>query len=86
MRQEALAMADSSGQYPGRISWDEIRKAWIPDWAEKLAPGDVAEGEVPDTNPAGFQEKRKDAWGNRIGWRDGRMYYDDEPEFALKDD
>jgi hypothetical protein len=73
LRQEALAQADSSGQYAGEVSWDEIRNAWIPVWAEKLGKPDVAEGEVPDTNPAGFKVKRRDAWGNKVGWRNGIM-------------
>ena len=85
LRQERLAMADSSGQYAGEVSWDDLRNAWIPRWAEKLKPEDLADGEIPNTNPAEFVEKKKDAWGNRIGWRDGRMYYHDEPKFILRD-
>jgi hypothetical protein len=72
-RQELLAFADSSGQYAGEVSWDDWRNAWIPNWAEKLRPGEVAEGELGDTNPAEYKVKRKDAWGNKIGWMDGRM-------------
>ena len=73
LRQERLAMADSSGQYAGEVSWDDVRNAWIPIWAEKLRPEDVADGELPSTNPADLRVARKDAWGNKIGWRDGRM-------------
>ena len=73
LRQEALAIADSSGQYTGDLSWDDVRNAWIPNWAEKLRLEDVAEGELPDTNPAGYVQRRTDVWGNRIGWRDGTM-------------
>lgn len=73
LRQETLALADSSGQYAGAVSWDDIRNAWIPRWAEKLGPGDVVEGEIPSTNPNDFKARRKDEWGNRIGWRDGQM-------------
>ena len=73
LRQEALALADSSGQYSGDLSWDDLRNCWIPNWAEKLRKADLAEGELPDTNPAGFRTRRKDDWGNRIGWKDGRM-------------
>jgi hypothetical protein len=67
-------MADSSGQYAGEVSWDELRNAWIPKWAEKLKIGDLAEGEVPNTNPADFKVKKRDAWGNKIGWYGGRMW------------
>ena len=73
MRQEALARADSSGQYAGEVSWDDVRNAWIPKWAEKAKVDDLADGELPSTNPADFKVKRKDAWGNTIGWRDGVM-------------
>ena len=81
MRQEALAKADSSGQYAGEVSWDDLRNAWVPKWAEKFKEEDMAEGEIPPTNPAEFKVKRKDAWGNTIGWRDGTMFYADEPKF-----
>jgi len=86
LRQEALAKADSSGQYAGEVSWDDLRNAWIPKWAEKLRPEEVADGEIPSTNPAMYRMKKKDAWGNRIGWRDGVMYYEDEPSFDLRED
>ncbi|ORX38667.1 hypothetical protein BD324DRAFT_375833 [Kockovaella imperatae] len=85
MRQERLAFADSSGQYAGEISWDDLRNAWIPAWAEKLRPEDLADGEVPNTNPAEFVQKKEDAWANKIGWRDGQMYYHEEPKFTLRD-
>ena len=78
-------MADSSGQYAGEVSWDDLRNAWIPKWAKKLKPKDLAEGELPNTNPAEFEVKKKDAWGNRIGWRDGQMFYHEEPTFVLRD-
>lgn len=67
-------MADSSGQYAGEVSWDDLRNCWIPKWAEKLKEEDVAEGEIGDNNPNGYKVKKKDAWGNRIGWYEGRMY------------
>jgi hypothetical protein len=73
MRQEALAMADSSGQYAGEVSWDDVRQAWVPKWVEKVKESELVDGELPSTNPADFKVKRKDAWGNAIGWRDGRM-------------
>lgn len=73
LRQERLAQADSSGQYAGEVSWDELRNAWIPKWAVKLRPDDVAEGEVPDTNPANYEVRSRDDWGNKIGWHEGRM-------------
>lgn len=66
-------MADSSGQYAGEVEWDELRNCWIPIWAEKLRPGDLADGELGDTNPANFKERKRDAWGNKIGWYEGRM-------------
>jgi hypothetical protein len=66
-------MADSSGQYAGEVSWDDLRNAWVPKWAEKLRSDEVADGEVPDTNPANYREKKKDAWTNRIGWYEARM-------------
>ena len=72
-RQERLALADSSGQYTGDVSWDDLRQAWIPAWAQKLRAGDLAEGELPNTNPADYKVRRKDAWGNKIGWSGGRM-------------
>lgn len=74
MRQEALAMADSSCQYAGEVSWDDVRNAWIPNWAEKLKSHELAEGEIPSTNPADFKYKKTDAWGNKIGWYNGRMW------------
>ena len=86
MRQERLAMADSSGQYAGEVSWDDLRNAWIPKWAEKIKPEDLAEGELPSTNPADLVVKRKDAWGNAIGWREGRMFYQEEPKWEVPDD
>lgn len=81
MRQEALAKADSSGQYAGEVSWDDVRNAWIPKWAEKMKPEDLADGELANPNPAEFKVRREDAWGNKIGWRDGVMYYKEEPNF-----
>lgn len=73
LRQEALAVADSSGQYAGAVSYDDIRKAWIPQWAKKLTPADVAEGEIPSTNPNDFKQKKRDPYGNKIGWRNDQM-------------
>ncbi|RSH81411.1 hypothetical protein EHS25_006943 [Saitozyma podzolica] len=84
MRQEALAMADSSGQYAGEVSWDDVRNAWIPSWAEKLKSHELAEGEIPSTNPADFKYRKADAWGNKIGWYNGRMFYEEDPTFDLK--
>ena len=81
LRQEALAKADSSGQYAGEVSWDDVRQSYVPKWAEKMRPEDVVEGEVPSTNPAEYRIKRKDAWGNEIGWREGVMFYKNEPSF-----
>jgi hypothetical protein len=72
-RQEALAQADSSGQYAGEVSWDDLRNAWIPKWAAKLTPCDVADDGLPDTNPASYRERTTDDWGNKIGWYEGRM-------------
>lgn len=71
--QEKLAMADSSGQYAGAVSWDDLRNCWIPQWAEKLGMNDLADGEIPNTDPRCYTEQRKDAWGNKIGWYEGRM-------------
>ncbi|ODN92795.1 hypothetical protein L198_05590 [Cryptococcus wingfieldii CBS 7118] len=68
LRQEMLEQADSSGQYAGEVSWDDLRGAWIPKWAKKLKKSDLAEGEVPDSNPATFKEKDEDEWGNEIGF------------------
>lgn len=68
LRQEALAMADSSGQYVGDVSWDELRDTWIPAWARKLKPGDIPDGDVPDLDPANYVERNLDQWGNKIGW------------------
>ncbi|KAK4686644.1 hypothetical protein P7C73_g3490, partial [Tremellales sp. Uapishka_1] len=85
IRQENLAMADSSGQYTGQVSWDEIRNAWIPNWAEKLQAKDVMEGEIPSTNPADFKVKKKDPWQNKIGWYQGKMYYEEDPSFELRE-
>ncbi|EIW67349.1 hypothetical protein TREMEDRAFT_33729 [Tremella mesenterica DSM 1558] len=70
LRYRSLALADSSGQYNGEVSWDDLREAWIPNWAEKLKVGDVAEGVIPDLNPANYQIKDHDAWGNKILWGD----------------
>ncbi|KAK1921884.1 hypothetical protein DB88DRAFT_548271 [Papiliotrema laurentii] len=86
LRQEALARADSSGQYAGEVSWDNVRNAWIPKWAEKMKPEEVLEGEIPSTNPADFRIKRKDPWGNEIGWSDGAMFYKSKPQFELPPD
>nr|XP_031860099.1 uncharacterized protein CI109_004463 [Kwoniella shandongensis]KAA5527171.1 hypothetical protein CI109_004463 [Kwoniella shandongensis] len=88
LAQEALAQADSSGQYAGEVSWDDLRKAWIPKWVEKLKPGDLADDdEVPDLTPGGFKIKTKDEWGNKIGWYGPHkeMYYEEEPKFELKE-
>lgn len=86
LAQEAQAMADSSGQYRGEVSWDDVRNAWVPKYAVKLKPTDLAEGEIPSTNPADFELKEEDEWGNKIGWRDdGRMYYLEDPTFGLKE-
>lgn len=87
LRQEALAQADSSGQYAGEVSWDDLRGTWIPIWVNKLKVIDLAEGEIPDSSPAGFQERDTDAWGNKIGWYGPHkeMYYKQEPEWESKD-
>ncbi|OXG49322.1 hypothetical protein J010_03683 [Cryptococcus neoformans] len=87
LRQETLAQADSSGQYAGEVSWDDLRCAWIPVWVKKLKLSDLVEGEIPDSSPAGFQERDTDAWGNKIGWYGPHkeMYYKEEPKWELKD-
>ncbi|WVO17694.1 hypothetical protein L204_105392 [Cryptococcus depauperatus] len=87
LRQEALAQADSSGQYAGGVSWDSLRNAWIPQWAKKLKVSDLAEGEVPDTNPLNFEEKETDEWDNKIGWYgvNKEMFYKEDPKWELKD-
>ncbi|OCF37778.1 hypothetical protein I316_00002 [Kwoniella heveanensis BCC8398] len=87
LRQETLAQADSSGQWAGEVSWDDLRKAWIPHYVEKLKVSDLADGEVPDTTPAGFKTKQKDAWGNKIGFYgpNKEMYYKEEPKWELPD-
>ncbi|OWT39140.1 hypothetical protein C362_03305, partial [Cryptococcus neoformans Bt1] len=87
LRQETLAQADSSDQYAGEVSWDDLRCAWIPVWVKKLKLGDLVEGETPDSSPAGFQERDTDAWGNKIGWYGPHkeMYYKEEPKWELKD-
>lgn len=87
LRQETLAQADSSGQYAGEASWDDLRGTWIPVWVKKLKLSDLAEGEIPDSSPAGFQERDTDAWGNKIGWYGSHkeMYYKEEPKWELKD-
>lgn len=87
LRQETLAQADSSGQYAGEVSWDDLRGTWIPIWVKKLKVRDLAEGEIPDSSPAGFQERDTDAWGNKIGWhgQHKEMYYKGEPKWELED-
>lgn len=87
LRQETLAQADSSGQYAGEVSWDDLRGTWIPIWVKKLKVSDLAEGEIPDSSPAGFQERDTDAWGNKIGWhgQHKEMYYKGEPKWELED-
>ncbi|ORY35380.1 hypothetical protein BCR39DRAFT_509164 [Naematelia encephala] len=84
-QKKLLAHADSSGQWSGEVTWDDLRSAWIPRWTEKLRPEDLAEGEVPSTNPADFKVKEKDQWGNKIEWKNGRMFYVEEgdPTFEL---
>lgn len=84
-RQEALAIADSTGQYSGDVSWDDLRRAWIPKNILKLKETDLAPGEVPSTNPADFEVKAEDDFGNKIGWTDRHeMYYKDEiPKFEV---
>lgn len=85
LRQETLALADSTGQYAGEVSWDDVRKAWIPHWVVKLQPGDLAPGEIPSTNPADFEVRDEDEFGNKIGFTDtGEMYFEEEPIFELK--
>lgn len=85
LRQETLALADSTGQYAGKVSWDDVRKAWIPQWVNKLKQDELAPGEVPSTNPADFEVRGEDEFGNKIGWTDtGEMYYEEEPSFELK--
>jgi len=85
MRQEALATADSSGQYAGDVSWDDLRKAWIPKNVIKLKNTDLAVGEIPSNNPDEFEIKGEDDFGNKIGWTDRHeMYYiDDDPKFDI---
>ncbi|KAK8854924.1 hypothetical protein IAR55_003663 [Kwoniella newhampshirensis] len=85
LRQEALAQADSSGQYAGEVSYDDLRKAWIPRWVQKLGVEDLAEDEIPDLTPAGFKPKTKDEWGNELGWYGPykEMYYKEEPKFEM---
>lgn len=85
MRQEALAFADSSGQYAGEVSWDDLRKAWIPKNVVKVKEKDLAEGEIPSLNPGDYEIKARDDFGNKIGWTDrGEVYYEDEdPKFEL---
>ncbi|WVR07380.1 hypothetical protein IAU60_004421 [Kwoniella sp. DSM 27419] len=87
LREEMLAQADSSGQYAGEVSWDDLRQTWIPKHVQKLKATNLAEGEVPDTTPAGFKVKTVDEWGNRIGWYGPHweMYYVDEPQWELPD-
>ncbi|WVW85799.1 hypothetical protein I302_107837 [Kwoniella bestiolae CBS 10118] len=92
LRAEMLQMADSSNQYAGEVTYDDLRKCWIPKHVQKLRNSDLtADGEVPDTTPAGFKLKEKDEWGNKIGWYDNgtgvmEMYYLEEPKFELEDD
>ena len=85
LRQEALAVADSSGQYAGAVSWDDLRRAWIPKNVVKLKDTDLAAGEMPSTNPADYEVKMEDDFGNKIGWTDRyEMYYKDEdPKFEV---
>jgi len=85
LRQEALAIADSTGQYTGDVSWDDLRRAWIPKNIIKLKETDLAAGEIPSTNPADFEVKAEDDFGNKIGWTDRyEMYYKDEnPKFEV---
>ena len=84
-RQEALAIADSTGQYGADVSWDDIRRAWIPKNIIKLKDTDLVAGEVPSTNPADFEVKVEDDFGNKIGWTNRyEMYYkDDDPKFEI---
>ncbi|WWC63119.1 uncharacterized protein I303_105719 [Kwoniella dejecticola CBS 10117] len=83
LSQEMQMAADSSGQYAGEVSWDDLRKIWIPKHVAKLKVSDLTnqvdnpdqdpeglEGELPDTTPAGFKLKEEDEWGNKIGWYD----------------
>ncbi|WRT68240.1 uncharacterized protein IL334_005216 [Kwoniella shivajii] len=88
LRQEALAQADSSGQYAGDVSWDDLRNCWIPKYVKKLKITDLAKDELPDTSPAGFQLKDEDEWGNKIGWYGEfkEMYYKEDPKWELPDD
>lgn len=51
-----------------------------------MKPEEVLEGEIPSTNPADFRIKRKDPWGNEIGWSDGAMFYKSKPQFELPPD
>ncbi|WVQ68174.1 uncharacterized protein L199_006380 [Kwoniella botswanensis] len=92
LREEMLLMADSSNQYAGEVTYDDLRKCWTPKHVRKLRPSDLTtDGEIPDTTPAGFKLKEKDEWGNKIGWYDNgsglkEMYYLEEPKFELQDD
>jgi len=85
LRQEALAVADSSGQYAGAVSWDDLRRAWIPKNVVKLKDTDLAAGEMPSTNPADYEVKMEDDFGNKIGWTDRyEIYYKEEnPKFEV---
>lgn len=73
-------MADSTDQYVGDVSWDDLRKTWIPSWVVKLKPEDLAPGEVPSTNPDDFEVKGEDEFGDNMGWtEEGEMYHEGGP-------
>lgn len=73
MLQERMDHADSSGQYAGEVQWDPVRQTWIPVYIRPLQKSDVGEGEIPDRNPANFEVREEDEFGNRIGWSGDQM-------------
>ncbi|WWC90849.1 uncharacterized protein L201_005786 [Kwoniella dendrophila CBS 6074] len=91
LREEMLLQADSSNQYSGQVTYDDLRKCYIPKHIQKLKIPDLTDpenGEIPDTTPSGFKLKTEDEWGNKIGWYDNgsgvkEMYYLEEPKFEL---
>jgi hypothetical protein len=71
--QERMKQADSSGQYYGDVQWDPVRETWIPVYVKPLRESDVGDGDVPDRNPANFEVREEDEFGNRIGWSADQM-------------
>ncbi|WVO22906.1 uncharacterized protein IAS62_004249 [Cryptococcus decagattii] len=74
-------------EYRGEASWEDVRVAWITIWVKEPKLSDLAEGEIPDSSPAGFQERDTGAWGNKIGWygQHEEMYYEGHLKWELKD-